>query len=56
MQLERNAIKNPIKNDRSSSFTLPILECLNKKPCKCKNCTQINYVLTVELIIFLFSF
>lgn len=31
MQLERNAIKNPIKNDKSSSFTLPILQCLNKK-------------------------
>lgn len=31
MQLERNAIKNPIKNDGSSNFTLPILEYLNKK-------------------------
>lgn len=30
MQLERNAIKNPIKNDGSSNFTLPILEYLKK--------------------------
>lgn len=31
MQLERHAIKNPIKNDGSSNFTLPVLEYLNKK-------------------------